>query len=105
MRAVRVVGRTKDACFVFLDGRWNAAIMYYAPQAKPQLNPFGAETFAIKGAPGVLPPKGLRWGDAGIHMLAQRFMPSAKAAHGFMLAQGLKFPLRNGENDIGSCAW
>ncbi len=73
------------------------------PQAKPQENPPGVETFVINGEAGVLFPnaKGLRWGAAGIHMLVQNFMPSAKVANGFM-AKGLK-PCKIGENDIGSC--
>ena len=57
-----------------------AAILLYAPQEKPKVKPLGAETFAVNGvAPGAL-PNGLRRGAAGIHMFAQKFMPSEKAA-------------------------
>jgi len=49
--------------------------MHHTPQEKPQLNPLGVETFAMKGVAGVLPPKRLRCGAAGIHKLAQKFMP------------------------------
>lgn len=76
--------------------------MHHTPQEKPQLNPFGVETFAMKGVAGVLPPKRLRCGAAGIHKLAQKFIPSAKAAHG-LKAIGLKPCIKRGENDIGSC--
>ena len=79
-----------------------AAILLYAPQEKPQVRPLGAETFAVNGvAPGAL-PNGLRRGAAGIHMFAQKFMPSERAAHG-LKAVGLKPCVKKGENDIGSC--
>ena len=75
--------------------------MPYTPQENPQVNPPGVETFVVNGEAGVLPnAKGLRCGAAGINMLDQKFMPSVKAAHGFM-AKGLK-PCKSGENDIGS---
>jgi hypothetical protein len=80
-----------------------AAIMHYTPQKTPQENPPGVETLVINGEAGVLLPneKGLRCGAAGMNMLVQKFMPSVKAAHGFM-AKGLEPCIKNGENDIGS---
>jgi len=59
----------------------------------------------MNGEAGALLPneKGLRCGAAGIHRLVQKFMPSVKAAHGFM-AKGLKPCVKSGENDIGSGA-
>lgn len=77
--------------------------MHYRPQENPQENPPGVETFVMNGEAGVLLPnaKGLLFGVAGIHRLVQKFMPSVKAAHGFM-AKGLKPWVKNGENDIGS---
>jgi hypothetical protein len=81
-----------------------AAIMHHTPQENPQENPPGVETFVMNGEAGVLLPNasGLRCDPAGIHMLVQKFMPSAKAAHGFM-AEGLKPCVKRGENDIASC--
>ncbi len=81
-----------------------AAIMPYMPQEKPQVNPPGVETLAMNGE--ALLPKDLElpFGIAGIHKLVQKFIPSATAAHG-LNDQGLKFPVMNGENDIGSCPW
>ncbi len=78
-----------------------AAILLYTPQEKPQLKPLGVETFAMNGMAGAL-PNGLRCGAAGIHRLAQKFMPSEKAAHG-LKAVGLNPCVKKGENDIGSC--
>lgn len=82
-----------------------AAIMRYTPQEKPQVNPPGVDTFVMNGEAAVVLPnaKGLRCVAAGIHMLCQKFMLSAKAAHQFM-AKGLKPCIKNGENDIGACA-
>ncbi len=39
-----------------------------------------------------------------IHKFFQKFIPSAKAAHGFA-AIGLNPCVKNGENDIGSGIW
>jgi hypothetical protein len=94
----------QDDLVSFLMAAAKAAIMHYTAQENPQENPPGVETFVMNGEAGVLLPnaKELRCGAAGIHMLVQKFMPSVKAAHGFM-AKGLKPCIKNGENDIGSC--
>ena len=80
------------------------AIMPHTPQANPQENPPGVETFAVNGEAVALLPneKGLRCGAAGVHLLVQAFMPSDKAAHGFK-AKGLNPCIKNGENGIASC--
>ena len=97
-------GEAQDDLVSFLMAAAKAAIMLYTPQENPQENPPGIETFVVNGEAVVLLPneKGLRCGAAGIHMLVQKFMPSDKAAHGFM-AKGLKPCIKNGENDIASC--